>query len=120
MARRYRAVANRTRKNQKMEAGALVWVRVEVTQPSTSRKLNVKWKGPYRVVEVMRNGGAYVLTKVFTGQEIQRAAEKVKPYNGSEEWLVGAQEINLPEEEEEEEPSPPRVRRPPRRYTEEC
>ncbi len=84
---------------------------MEVTQTNTGRKLNMKWKGPYRVVEVLRNGGAYVLTNVFTGQEIQRAAEKVKLYNGSEKWLVGAQEINFPEEEDE--PVPPRVRRPP-------
>ncbi len=40
MGRRYRAVANRTRKNQKVEADTLVWVRVEVNQPNTSRKLN--------------------------------------------------------------------------------
>ncbi len=61
-----------------------------------------------------------MLTNVFVGQEVQRAVEKIKPNYGSEEWLVGREEVNLPEEEEEE-PLPPRVPTPPHcRYLEEC
>ena len=122
MARRYRTTANRTRKNQRVDEGALVWVKTETSQPGTSSKLGAKWKGPYRVVEVIRDGSAYILKNVFTGKEIQRAAEKVKLYCGTEEWLLDNQEIHRQEEEEEEEhePLPPRVRRPPRRYIEEC
>ncbi len=42
MSRRYRDVANRARKTQRVEVGALVWTR---------KKLNPKWHGVYRVEE---------------------------------------------------------------------
>lgn len=58
-----------------MEVGTHVWDRVETAQPNASRKPNVKWKRPYRVVELIRNGVPYLLTNVFMGQEIQRAAK---------------------------------------------
>ncbi len=121
MARKYRAAANKARKNPKVEMGKLVWVKAETTQPNTCRKLNRKWRGPYRVVEVIRDGSAYILQNIFDGKEIQRAAEKVKvkPYFGSEEWLMGMQEVNV-QEEEDAEPLPPRQRKAPHRYIEEC
>ncbi len=45
MSRRYRDVANRARKTQKVEVGALVWVKSEVPVPGTCKKLNPKWNG---------------------------------------------------------------------------
>lgn len=68
---------------------------------------------------MIRDGSAYVLENVFDGRILQRAAGKVKPYCGSEEWITAPRKIIIPEETEPE-PLPPRVRRPPRRYVEEC
>ncbi|KAG0727867.1 Transposon Tf2-9 polyprotein [Chionoecetes opilio] len=118
MSRRYRDVANRKRKNQVVEVGALVWVRKETTIPGTCRKLNVKWHGIYRMMEVRLSGSVYVLKNVFTGKEVQRAAEQVKPYHGSEEWLVEPVESVLQPDPVDEQLAP-RVRRPPRRLIEE-
>ncbi len=83
MARRYRNVANR-RRNQAVAQGSLVWVQKESTVPGTSRKLNVKWLGPYRVIEVIRDGGVYLLENLFTHQAVQRATDKIKPYHSEE------------------------------------
>ena len=71
------------------------------------------------MVEVLREGGAYLLVNLFTGQKVQRTAEKVKPYRGQEEWLVqpDTSESDVPEEDE---PLPPRLRRPPKRLIEMC
>ncbi|KAG0714265.1 Transposon Tf2-9 polyprotein [Chionoecetes opilio] len=118
MSRRYRDVANQKRKNQVVEVGALVWVRKETTIPGTCRKLNVKWDGVYRVVEVRLGGSVYVLENVFTEKQVQRAAEQVKPYHGSEEWLVEPVERVLQPDPVDEQLAP-RVRRPPRRLIEE-
>ncbi len=93
----------------------------ESSIPETSRKLNFKWLGPYRVIEVIRDGSAYLLENVFTSQQCQGAEDKVKPYYNEEEWIPEPQEVIVPEDEDREpEPLPPRVRRFPRRYTEEC
>ena len=82
MARRFRAVANRRRENQRVEVGDLVWVKLEVGVPGTCTKLNARWEGPYRVTEVIRGGSAYKLTNLFTHTELQRAAEKNKAIYG--------------------------------------
>ena len=119
LTRRYREVANRHRKNQAVRVGSLVWVRKEVLNPGVCRKLQPKWDGPYRVVEVLREGGAYILENLFTGQKVQRTAEKVKPYHGQEEWLVKPDNI-VCDVEEADEPLPPRLRKPPKRLIEEC
>ncbi len=120
MARRHRNVANRRRRNQAVAQGSLVWVRNESTIPETSCKLNVKWLGPFRVIEVIRDGGAYLLENVFMHQQCQRAADKVKPYCSEEEWILEPQEVIVPEAEDSEpKPLPPRTQRPPRRYIEE-
>ncbi len=120
MARRYRNVANRRRRNQAVAQGSLVWVRNESMVPSTSRKPNVKWLGPYRVTEVIRDKGVYLLENVFTHQAVQRVADKIKPYYSGEEWILEPQEVIVPEAEDSKpEPLPPRNRRPPRRYIEE-
>ena len=119
MCRRYRTVANRGRKDISVQEGALVWVKRETGIPGTSRKLNVRWGGPYRVVEVIRGGGAYLVEDVFTGQKIQRAAEKIKVYHGDEGWILNPQE-RVFSEDHEEEPVPPRQRRAPRRLIAEC
>ena len=119
MSRRYREVANRNRKNQAVGVRSLVWVRKETAIPGTCRKLNVKWDGPYRVVEVKMDGSAYVLENVFTGTQIQRAAGQVKPYYGTEEWILEPLETAF-EPDSPVEQLPPRVRLPPRRLIEEC
>lgn len=91
---RYCAVANRNRKNQKEEVGSLVLVKIEKIQLNTCQKLNAKWKGPFIVVELLRDGSTYVLRDVFTGTVVQRAVVKVKPYQGTEEWLLDPQEMH--------------------------
>ncbi len=89
--------------------------------PGTSRKLNVKWLGPFKVIEVVRDGSLYVLENLFTAQRCQRVADKVKPYSGKEEWVLEPREVIVPENQDvEPAPLPPLVRRPPRRYNEEC
>lgn len=97
--------------------GQCVWVKNEVTPPGISRKLWAKWIRPYRVVEKLGGGVAYRLQNPFTGVETQRAADEVRPYRGSEEWLLDPQEIDI--EQTEQEVLPPRARRPPRRLIEE-
>ena len=96
MTRKYREVANRKRKNQAVSEGTLVWVRREVLLPDTSKKLDLKWNGPYKVVEVIRESSAYVLENLFNRQKVQRTAEKVKPYCGSEEWLTTPKHSQCP------------------------
>lgn len=94
-----------------------VWVKAKSIVPGTCAKLNVPWQGPYRVREVLQDGIAYVLEDLFTGQVLQRSAEKIKSY-------LSRYEI-VPEREEQVEPlpenrePPPQVRRPPRRLIEE-
>ena len=107
------------RTNQAVSVGQLVLARKEVTLPGTSRKLNPKWASPYKTIEVIRDGGAYLLENVFTRQKVQRAAEKIKPYVGKEKWLLASLEVSC-DEEDNDEPLPPRLRNRPRRYIEEC
>lgn len=121
--RKYRAIANRNRKTQSVEKGDKVWVRNETPKPGTSQKLNYRWVGPYEVLEVIREGSAYRLKHAFDHSEIQRAAEKVKPYVGEEIWLVEP-EVHVDEDNDDEllslERFPPRERKQPRRLLEEC
>ncbi len=83
----------------------------------------MKWVGPYKVKERLRDGGAYILENVFDVVEVQRAADKIKPYVGQGEIVVRQQEIFTPGEqddsESEEEGRPVRERRTVRRYIEE-
>ncbi len=120
-ARKWRSRANIGRKNQRVEVDQLVWVKKDYTTLLSDRKLGEKWVDPYKVKEVLRDGGAYQLENVFNGVRIQRAADKVKPYVGQENILLQPREMffrNDSEEEEEVEPRPVRERRPPRRYIE--
>ncbi len=119
MTRKYREVANRKRKEQKVNSGALVWVKREVNEPGVCKKLCAKWNGPYKVVEVLRDGGGYKVEDPFTGQMLQRAAEKVKTFGGSDEYVVEPQDTVF-QADLETEVLPPRIRRRPRRYIEEC
>lgn len=66
-------MANRRRANHSVVEGSLIWVKKETVIPGTCRKLNSRWDGVYRVVEVL------------LGSE---AAGHVKSYYGSEKWLV--------------------------------
>ena len=118
MCNRSRQVANRGRMNQRVEVDSLVLVKNETVMAGTCRKLNLRWCGPFRVKTVLRDGGAYVLENVFTGQLVQRAAEKVKPYWESGPWIMPQPEMCVPEATPEAVPA--RDRRPPRRYIEEC
>ena len=118
MTQKYRDVANRGRKNMKVSVGTLVWVKRETITPGSSRKLNPKWTGPFRVVEVIRNGSAYLLEHPITGQRLQRAAEKLKVHYGSEDWLLQPRsEEPAQDPDEAVEPLPPRT---PRRLITEC
>ncbi len=62
-----------------MEVDQFVWVKKDYTTSLGDRKSGVKWVGPYKVKEVILNGGAYRLENVFHEVRIQRAADKVKP-----------------------------------------
>ena len=121
MTQRYRDVANRGRKNKSVDVGTLVWVKRETVTPGTSRKLNTKWLGPFRVEEVIRCGSAYILVHPITGQRLQRAANKLKVHYGSDEWIMQPRSQEAEQDPDEAvEPLPPRTRRPPRRLIEEC
>ena len=93
MARKYRALANRNRKSQSVEENSLVWVKNETVIPNTSRKLNPKWIGPYKVKKVIRDGAKYELMNLFDDTLVERAADKVKPFIGQEQWLLEPEEI---------------------------
>ena len=92
MAQKYLSVANRKRRNQTVEEKTLVWVKSETQVPGTSQKLNIRWIGPYRVLECVRGGSTYVLKNVFDDTIIERAANKVKPFYGTEQWITSMQE----------------------------
>ena len=119
MTQRYRRVANRKRKEQRVDIGALVWIKRETTESGVCKKLSVRWNGPYQVVEVLRHGGGYVVKDPFTGKQVQRAAEKVKPFYGEEQYLVEPQDTVF-QADLETEVLPPRTRHPPKRYIEDC
>ena len=79
MSEQFRDYANKGRKEEKVNVNDLVYVQVEKTIPGTARKLNPKWYGPYTVIKVFRDGGAYLLQNPFDEDNvIKRAAEKVK------------------------------------------
>ncbi len=92
MTRKYREVANRKCNEQKVNSSALVWIKREVNEPGVCKKLCVKWNGPYKLVEVLRDGGGYIVKDPLTGQMLQRADEKVNPFGGSEEYVVESQD----------------------------
>ena len=70
MMRKFRAVANRRRRNQSVEVDSLVWVKAETVMPGISSKLQVHWIGPYKVKESIRDGSAYIVVNVFDGVEL--------------------------------------------------
>ncbi len=121
-ARKWRDRANMGKRNQRVEEGQLVWVRKDYTISLNDPKLEVKWIGPYKVKEVLRQGGSYRLENVFDGVNVQRAVDKVKSYVGREGVHVQPQEVfgqEDSEQEEEVETRPVREGGPPRRYGEE-
>lgn len=119
--RRYRALANRNRGRETVAVGSYAWVRTEHTIPGTASKLNPRWRGPYKIIEVLQDGLAYMCENQFTGQRIQRAAEKVRPYVARQGIIPNLQDapVEAQEDSDEEEPQPPRHRRPLRRLIEE-
>ncbi len=68
---KWRNRANCSRQNQQVEKDHLVWVKKDYTTSLGDRKFGLKWVGPYRVKEVIREGGAYKLEDVFEGVVIQ-------------------------------------------------
>ena len=56
---RYRDTANAKRQNTVLEEGSYVWVYQEEPIPNTATKLNRKWKGPYKIEQVLGDGRAY-------------------------------------------------------------
>ncbi len=121
-ARKWRDKTNIGRKDRRVEEGQLLWVKKDYTTSVNDRKFGVRWIGPYKVKEVLRQGGAYRLENVFDGVMVQRVADRVKQYVGREGVLVQQQEVfgqEDNEQEEELETRPVRQRRPPERYGEE-
>ena len=112
-AKKWRDRANIGRKTQKVEEGNLVWIKRDYTTSTSERKFGVKWIGPYRVKEVIRQGGAYIVENVFDGTTLRRAADKVKPYVGQGDILLHHREVYVPEVAEDEgEDDRPRPRTP--------
>ncbi len=107
-ARKWRNRANIGRKNQRVEVDRLVWVKKDYITSVGDRKLGVKYVGPYKVKEVLRDGGAYRLENVFEETRVKRAADKIKHYMGQENILVRPRELIFRDESEEEEEIPPR------------
>ncbi len=118
-SKRWLNKANVGRRDDKLEKDRLVWVKKEVKDPGVNRKLCKKWLGPYKIIEVLREGSAYVVENTFDGVRIQRAAEKIKPYVGRDRILVQPEKIVDSTGSEDEDQLPPRQRRPVRRYIEE-
>ena len=56
----------------------------------TNKKLNPKWASPYKPLEVIRDGGTYLLENIFTSEKVQREAEKIKPYIDKEQSFFRA------------------------------
>jgi len=77
-----------SRKNKPLAVGDLAWVYVEEPIPNTAAKLNRKWKGPFKVINVVDGGRAYKLENVFNGSIVDRAAEKLKVFIDREEILA--------------------------------
>ncbi|MPC55650.1 hypothetical protein E2C01_049593 [Portunus trituberculatus] len=116
ITQKYWSVANRKHKEQRLDVGKLVWVKRETTDSGVCKKLGVKWNELYKVIEVLRNRGGYVVTDPFTEQLLQRAAEKLKPFYGEEQYLLEP----LFHADVETEVLPSRLRRPLRQYIEKC
>ncbi len=55
-AKKWRNKANKGRREQRVAVDTLVWVKREYTTSLSDRKLGVKWIGPYKVKEVLREG----------------------------------------------------------------
>ena len=60
-------------------------------------KLNPRWTGPFKVIEVYRDGAKYKLQNLFDDTVIERTVDKIKPYIDDEKWLVEPQELTLDE-----------------------
>ena len=109
--------ANAHRKDVTLELGSLAWVHIEEPLPDTAVKLNRKWRGPFKIVEVIDGGRAYRLENVFDGSEVKRAAEKLKPYVERDGILDKIEERFLnPDEDDAVHTQGSRVRRPPERF----
>ncbi|MPC61602.1 hypothetical protein E2C01_055676 [Portunus trituberculatus] len=83
MTQKYWSVASRKCREQK--------VKRETTESGVCKKLFVKWNEPYKV-EVLSNDGGYVLKDPFTGKLLKRAAVKMKPFCGEEQYLLEPQD----------------------------
>ena len=89
-------IANRSRINDpNVKVGELVWVFNEYPIPGTSRKLNRKWVGPYRIEHLVRGGAAYKMSNPFEPEQalVSRAAEKIKKFYPEMEFLEPAERI---------------------------
>ena len=112
----YRTKANVNRQNSPLKVGDLAWIYQEIPLPGTAVKLNQKWIGPYRVVEVIGNGRAYELVSPLEDIRVRRAAGKLKKYIPREELLDQIEESFLTEDEARDLLPDVRVRRPPDWY----
>ena len=112
----YRNKANQSRGDDKLEVGDLAWIYKENHTPGTAVKMNRKWEGPYRVIQVIGEGRAYELVSTLSDLVVRRAAGKLKRYIPRFEILDEIEESFLTEMEEERILPEVRIRRPPVRY----
>lgn len=74
------------RHSVKLEVGALVYV---MLKSGISSKLQSKWRGPFKVTEVIREGGAYRLKDLLSGKIICRSMDKRIPAVRCDKFFVG-------------------------------
>lgn len=112
----YRIKANMKRKEEKLVVGNLAWIFNEETLPGTATKLNKKWVGPYKIIQVIGVNKAYQLENVFDGSVVNRSSEKVKPYISRQDILTKIEDRFITESENEEFILGTRNRQPPERW----
>ena len=98
-----------------------MWVKREAPIPGTATKLNSKWLGPFKVVEVLQGGSMYIVENPYDGARKQRAAEKIRPYVSETNLIPEIEEmdeVTTEEPNKSEAELPPRRQQPPRRLIE--
>ena len=72
----------------------------------------------------MSDSNIYILEDPFTGKQLKRAADKIKPFQCAEEVYMNLIEDDVSDEEVDEAPQElardKRIRRPPERLIEHC
>lgn len=66
-----------------------MFIRKEIFERGIRRKQQTKWRGPFEVIEMVRDVGAYRLKDQLHGKIVSRAVDKIKPADVCDEFFVG-------------------------------